>query len=60
MQTVLYPQLLLTSMMLCLPAGITGGVISHSGFEARFFGHVSALLVLLAGQQPLQHAHDLR
>lgn len=23
--------------------GILGGVIAHSGFEARFFGHVSGL-----------------
>jgi hypothetical protein len=28
-------------LLLYLLAGITGGVISHSGFEARFFGHVS-------------------
>lgn len=37
-------------LLLCLLAGITGGVISHSGFEARFFGHVSALLLLLPPQ----------
>jgi hypothetical protein len=38
---------LLLLLLLLLPTGITGGVISHSGFESRFFGHVSTLLLLL-------------